>query len=210
MSISCAATRGPASRRSSSPSRTPRRQARCRTPGTRCARKSATSPTRCRPAFRDRTSTTSSATSTPISMRSKATASRRRSCMTTPSGCAPSCCACRTSTRSTSSAIRSSASTSRSRMRSSRSSASRRSRSRDAVDAQNAVAGAGVLHHGRRSGVRAAERPVQGRRRARDTLIRVNGRTFRLGDIATIKRGYADPPDRVHALRGHRPCSASA
>jgi multidrug efflux pump len=27
-----------------------------------------------------------------------------------------------------------------------------------------------------------------------DTLIRVNGRTFRLGDIATIRRGYDDPP----------------
>ena len=27
-----------------------------------------------------------------------------------------------------------------------------------------------------------------------DTLIRINNRTFRLGDIATIKRGYDDPP----------------
>lgn len=27
-----------------------------------------------------------------------------------------------------------------------------------------------------------------------DTMIRVNGRTFRLGDIATIRRGYDDPP----------------
>ena len=27
-----------------------------------------------------------------------------------------------------------------------------------------------------------------------DTLIRVNDRSFRLGDIATIKRGYDDPP----------------
>ncbi|KWZ46029.1 multidrug transporter AcrB [Burkholderia savannae] len=27
-----------------------------------------------------------------------------------------------------------------------------------------------------------------------DTLVRVNGRTFRLGDLATIKRGYDDPP----------------
>ena len=27
-----------------------------------------------------------------------------------------------------------------------------------------------------------------------DTLITVNKRTFRLGDIATIKRGYDDPP----------------
>ncbi|MDS0860691.1 efflux RND transporter permease subunit [Burkholderia pseudomultivorans] len=27
-----------------------------------------------------------------------------------------------------------------------------------------------------------------------DTLIRINGRTFRLGDLATVKRGYDDPP----------------
>src|SRR5581483_3290082 len=29
-----------------------------------------------------------------------------------------------------------------------------------------------------------------------DTLIRVNGRVIRLGDIATIKRGYVDPPEQ--------------
>ena len=68
--------------------------------------------------FRDRTSTTSSATSTRISTRWKATAFRRRSCMTTPSGCAPNCCACPASTRWTSSPTRNSASTSRSRTRS--------------------------------------------------------------------------------------------
>ena len=28
----------------------------------------------------------------------------------------------------------------------------------------------------------------------RNTLIRVNGRTFHLGDIALIQRGYTDPP----------------
>ncbi|MCT7057391.1 hypothetical protein, partial [Salmonella enterica] len=27
-----------------------------------------------------------------------------------------------------------------------------------------------------------------------DTLLRVNGRSFRLGDVATIRRGYDDPP----------------
>jgi len=29
----------------------------------------------------------------------------------------------------------------------------------------------------------------------------VNGRVIRLGDIATIKRGYTDPPEPIHALR---------
>ena len=57
----------------------------------------------------------------------------------------------------------------------------------DAVDAQNAVAACRHLHHRRRSRVRAPERAVPGRRgRLANTLIRVNGRTFRLGDIATI------------------------
>ena len=48
MSISCAATRAPANHCCSSPSRMPRRPPKCRRPGIRCARKSATSPTRCR------------------------------------------------------------------------------------------------------------------------------------------------------------------
>ncbi|WP_028225154.1 efflux RND transporter permease subunit [Paraburkholderia ferrariae] len=36
-----------------------------------------------------------------------------------------------------------------------------------------------------------------------DTLIRVNGRTFRLGDIATIRRGYDDPPATQMRYGGH-------
>ena len=44
----------------------------------------------------------------------------------------------------------------------------------------------------------------------RDTLIRVNGRMFRLGDIADITSRLYRSADRVHALRAARTCSASA
>ncbi|RQZ17029.1 AcrB/AcrD/AcrF family protein [Burkholderia sp. Bp9017] len=36
-----------------------------------------------------------------------------------------------------------------------------------------------------------------------DTLIRINGRTFRLGDLATVKRGYDDPPVTQMRANGH-------
>ena len=36
-----------------------------------------------------------------------------------------------------------------------------------------------------------------------DTLIRINNRSFRLGDIATIKRGYDDPPSTQMRFNGH-------
>src|SRR4030088_526079 len=63
----------------------------------------------------------------------------------------------------------------------------------DAVNSQNAVAGSGVFTtRGDRVYVRptgqGADADALG-----DTLIRVNGRVIRLGDIATIRRGYTDP-----------------
>ncbi|OXJ03071.1 MULTISPECIES: efflux RND transporter permease subunit [Burkholderia] len=36
-----------------------------------------------------------------------------------------------------------------------------------------------------------------------DTLIRINGRTFRLGDLATVKRGYDDPAVTQMRAGGH-------
>ena len=41
----------------------------------------------------------------------------------------------------------------------------------------------------------------------RDIAIRANNRVFRLGDIATVTRGYVDPPQqkmRLHGPRGAR------
>ncbi|RQS20112.1 efflux RND transporter permease subunit [Burkholderia sp. Bp8998] len=62
-----------------------------------------------------------------------------------------------------------------------------------AINAQNDISSAGVLTtaddrvfvrpSGQFSNVAAIA----------DTLIRINGRTFRLGDLATVKRGYDDP-----------------
>jgi multidrug efflux pump len=64
----------------------------------------------------------------------------------------------------------------------------------DAVDAQNSVSGAGLYTT---ADDRVYVRPsgqFQDIDKLADTLIRVNGRVMRLGDIADIKRGYTDPP----------------
>ena len=64
----------------------------------------------------------------------------------------------------------------------------------NAVNSQNAVASAGVYNTAAdRVYVRASGQFTDVEQLA-DTLIAVNGRTLRLGDIATIDRGYADPP----------------
>lgn len=63
-----------------------------------------------------------------------------------------------------------------------------------ALAQQNAVSGAGFFEMDderiqiRPGGAFAGEQAIA------DTLIRANGRTFRLGDIATVKRGTSDPP----------------
>ena len=66
----------------------------------------------------------------------------------------------------------------------------------DAVNAQNAVAGSGLFTT---ANDRVYVRPsgqVQDVGKLGDTLIRVNGRVIRLGDIAAIKRGYTDPAEQ--------------
>jgi multidrug efflux pump subunit AcrB len=66
----------------------------------------------------------------------------------------------------------------------------------DAVNAQNAVAAAGLFTT---ANDRVYVRPsgqIRDVEKLGDTLIRVNGRVIRLGDIATIKRGYTDPPEQ--------------
>jgi len=63
----------------------------------------------------------------------------------------------------------------------------------DAVNAQNAVAGAGTFTT---ADDRVFVRPsgqLQDVDRLGETLLKVNGRIIRLGDIATIARGYTDP-----------------
>src|ERR1700733_6567002 len=63
-----------------------------------------------------------------------------------------------------------------------------------AVNAQNSVSGAGLYTT---ADDRVYVRPsgqFQDIDKLADTLIRVNGRVIRLGDIADIRRGYTDPP----------------
>jgi multidrug efflux pump len=66
----------------------------------------------------------------------------------------------------------------------------------DAVNPQNAVAASGLFTtvndrvYARPSGQFRDDEKIA------DTLIRVNGRVIRLGDIATIRRGYTDPAEQ--------------
>jgi multidrug efflux pump len=66
----------------------------------------------------------------------------------------------------------------------------------DAVNSQNAVAASGLFTtvndrvYARPSGQFRDDEKIA------DTLIRVNGRVIRLGDIATIRRGYTDPAEQ--------------
>lgn len=63
-----------------------------------------------------------------------------------------------------------------------------------ALAQQNAVAGAGFFEmHDERIQIRPGG-AFNGEQAVADTLIRANGRSFRLGDIATVRRGISDPP----------------
>jgi multidrug efflux pump len=71
-----------------------------------------------------------------------------------------------------------------------------------AVDAQNSVTAAGIYHT---ADDRVYVRPggqYQDVEALANTLIRVNGRVVRLGDIATITRGYTDPPTQQMRFHG--------
>ncbi|HTH61476.1 MAG TPA: efflux RND transporter permease subunit [Paraburkholderia sp.] len=73
----------------------------------------------------------------------------------------------------------------------------------DALNAQNSVAAAGTLTT---ADDRVFVRPsgqFTDLRALADTLLDVNGRTVRLGDIATIRRGYEDPPATQMRFQGH-------
>jgi len=67
----------------------------------------------------------------------------------------------------------------------------------DALNSQNAVGAAGVFTT---ADDRVYVRPsgqFKDLDQLADTLIAVNGRTIRLGDIGAIRRGYADPPTQI-------------
>src|SRR5271166_1638136 len=72
----------------------------------------------------------------------------------------------------------------------------------EALNAQNSVAAAGVFTtaddqvYARPSGQFADVDSIA------NTLLRVNGRTIHLGDIATVSRGYVDPPAQFMRFEG--------
>jgi multidrug efflux pump subunit AcrB len=71
------------------------------------------------------------------------------------------------------------------------------------LGAQNAVTGAGTVNtrddriYVRPSGEFASVADIE------NTLIRINGRTLRLGDIAEVHRGYLDPPEQHMRFNRH-------
>ncbi|RQR40933.1 MULTISPECIES: efflux RND transporter permease subunit [unclassified Burkholderia] len=72
-----------------------------------------------------------------------------------------------------------------------------------AINAQNDISSAGVLTT---ADDRVFVRPsgqFDNVATIADTLIRINGRTFRLGDLATVKRGYDDPAITQMRANGH-------
>jgi len=72
----------------------------------------------------------------------------------------------------------------------------------DAINQQNAVASTGVLTT---ADDRVFVRPsgqFDDMNKLADTLLRINGKSFRLGDIATIRRGYDDPPSQLMRFMG--------
>jgi multidrug efflux pump len=72
----------------------------------------------------------------------------------------------------------------------------------DAVGAQNAVAGDGVYNTADDRVYVRTSGQLKDVEALRETLIRVNGRTFRLGDIAIVRRGYTDPPTEYMRFEG--------
>ncbi len=71
-----------------------------------------------------------------------------------------------------------------------------------ALDQQNAVASTGVLTT---ADDRVFVRPsgqFNDMSTLADTLLRINGKSFRLGDMATIRRGYDDPPTQQVRFMG--------
>jgi multidrug efflux pump subunit AcrB len=72
-----------------------------------------------------------------------------------------------------------------------------------AIDAQNAVAPVGTFNTPDDRVFVRTSGPFKDVRALEDMLISVNHRTFRLGDIAKIHRGYDDPPVTQMRANGH-------
>jgi len=67
----------------------------------------------------------------------------------------------------------------------------------DAIQSQNAVSGVGVVNTALDRVYIRPSGEIRDSAQLAATLLRVNGRTIHLGDIAQIRRGYVDPPSAL-------------
>jgi multidrug efflux pump len=72
----------------------------------------------------------------------------------------------------------------------------------DSLARQNAVVPAGTVETGAQRVPVRVTGALDGARAVAKTPVESNGRTFRLGDIATVTRGYEDPADFLVRQRG--------
>ncbi len=72
----------------------------------------------------------------------------------------------------------------------------------DSLSHQNAVAPAGTIETGAQRIPLRVSGALDGVRAVAETPVLAGGRTFRLGDIATVTRGFIDPPDNLIRQEG--------
>ena len=72
----------------------------------------------------------------------------------------------------------------------------------DSLSRQNAVAPAGTIETGAQRIPLRVSGALDGVRAVAETPVEAGGRTFRLGDIATVTRGFIDPPDNLIRQQG--------
>ena len=72
----------------------------------------------------------------------------------------------------------------------------------DSLQKQNAVVPAGVVETSAQRVALRVSGALDGAKAVAETPVEANGRTFRLGDIATVTRGFEDPSDYLVRQRG--------
>ena len=72
----------------------------------------------------------------------------------------------------------------------------------DTLARQNVVAAAGIVETGAQRIPLRVTGALDGARAVEEAPVEAGGRTFRLGDIATVTRGFLDPPDGLVRHRG--------
>ena len=156
----------------------------------------------CRTGCRGRSSTTSSATPTRSSLRSPATVSHTASCATMPSACAPSCSACPTSPKIDLLGTQDEKIYLEFSTQQLAAMGLDVSQLLQTLQAQNAIQPSGTVDAGRRENRDPRLGPVHLGGEPEGLNFRVNGRFFRLSDIANVRRGYVDPQQPLFRYNG--------